>query len=272
LLTASKEPPVEQTPPPMDEKTPPVSALPSSGSKPIGIAVLGAVKAGKSSLVNAMLRAPAATVDTLPVPHIGMRYNMTLAGGQPVSVLDTAGYGQDGPNETEFAAAAQASQEADLILLVTQATNPGRKADIELLDGLKFYFAERPHLKLPPVVVVVNQIDLLSPKSEWSPPYNWQTGTRPKEANIREAVAAVKEQVGTRAVAVIPVCARTGETFGIVEGLVPVIAVNLDPARGTAVLRAFEAEGAADQFKRLGSQVVEGAKKAWDILLQNLKK
>ena len=30
-----------------------------------------------------------------------------------------------------------------------------------------------------------------------------------------------------------------------------------------AVLRAFEAEGAADQFKRLGSQVVEGAKKAW---------
>ncbi|HJZ60173.1 MAG TPA: hypothetical protein VKE74_34845, partial [Gemmataceae bacterium] len=65
---------------------------------------------------------------------------------------------------------------------------------------------------------------------------------------------------------------RTGETFGIVEGLVPAVALNLDEARGAAVLRAFEVSASTDQFKRLGSQVVEGAKKAWDILLQNLKK
>src|SRR5206468_12804153 len=90
-------------------------ALPIS----IEIAVLGAVKAGKSSLVNALLGKQAATVDTLPVAHVGVRYNLTLTGGQPVSLLDTAGYGQDGPNEVEFAAAAEASQDADLILLVT---------------------------------------------------------------------------------------------------------------------------------------------------------
>src|SRR5262249_8773582 len=172
LLAASKEPPAEPTPAPSDEKAPPAPAIPASGPKPIGIAVLGAVKAGKSSLVNALLGRQQATVDALPVQHIGMRYNVTLPGGQPVSMLDTAGYGRDGPNEAELAAAAQAAQEAALILLVTQANNPGRKPDIDLLDGLKFYFAERQHLKLPPVVVVVNQIDLLSPKSEWSPPYN----------------------------------------------------------------------------------------------------
>src|SRR5206468_9476538 len=74
-------------------------ALPIS----IEIAVLGAVKAGKSSLVNALLGKQAATVDTLPVAHVGVRYNLTLTGGQPVSLLDTAGYGQDGPNEVEFA-------------------------------------------------------------------------------------------------------------------------------------------------------------------------
>jgi predicted GTPase len=276
LLAASKEPPVEQVQAAVviDDPAAPVPKLVAvpAGPKPVGIAVLGAVKAGKSSLVNALLGKQQAQVDVLPVQHIGMRYNVTLPGGQPVTVLDTAGYGQDGPNEAELMAAVQASQEADLILLVTPATSPGRGPDVELLDGLKFYFAERPNLKLPPVVVVVNQIDLLSPKSEWSPPYNWQTGTRPKEANIRECVAAVREQVGPRATAVVPVCARTSETFGITEGLVPVIAMHLDDARGAAILRAFDAEGAADQFRRLGSQVVEGARKAWDILLQNLKK
>ena len=48
--------------------------------------------------------------------------------------------------------------------------------------------------------------------------------------------------------------------------------MNLDDARGSAVLRAFDAEGAADQFKRLGRQLVEGGKQALSILLQNLKK
>src|SRR5205085_906335 len=186
------------------------------------------------------------------------RYRVTLAEGQPLSVLDTAGYGQDGPNEDEFAAAAEAARDADLILLVTPATNPGRKPDVELLDRLKAWFAERPGLKLPPVVAVVNQVDLLSPKAEWKPPYDWWQGTRPKEVNIRECVAAVLEQLGPRAADIVPVCGRQGETWGITEGLVPAMAKHLDAARGSAVLRAFHAEAAADRFARLGGQLAEG--------------
>ena len=64
-------------------------------------------------------------------------------------------------------------------MLVTPATNPGRKPDVELLDRLKAWFAERPQLNMPPVVVAVNQVDLLSPKAEWSPPYDWGAGNRP---------------------------------------------------------------------------------------------
>jgi hypothetical protein len=240
--------------------------------KRTGIAVLGPVKAGKSSLVNTLLGRQAATVDTLPVPHVGVRYNLTIPGGGPVSVLDTAGYGQEGANEAEFEAAAAASRDADLILFVTPATNPGRRADVDLLDRLKAWFADRPQLKLPPVVAVVNQIDLLSPKAEWAPPYNWATGTRPKEATIRDCVAAVREQLAPRAVDVVPVCARAGESFGIAEGLVPAVAAQLDDARGAAVLRAFHAEAAADQWKKVGQQVLEGGKKALGILWENLKK
>jgi len=274
LIAAHQAPPVQSDVIPPDG-VPPAADAPAPAPPTLtrtGIAVLGPVKAGKSSLVNTLLGQQAATVDTLPVPHVGVRYNLNLNGSAPVTVLDTAGYGQDGANEAEFAAATKASTEADLILFVTPATNPGRRADVDLLDRLRAWFAERPGLKLPPVIAVVNQIDLLSPKAEWAPPYNWPTGTRPKELTIRDCVAAVREQLGNRVIDVVPVCARGGDAFGIVEGLVPAVAAQLDDARGAAVLRAFHAEAGADQWKRVGAQVLEGGKKALGILWDNLKK
>ncbi len=277
LLAAHQAPPAAETPPapapagtPAEGTTPPPP--PSPGSRPVGIAVLGPVKAGKSSLVNAILGHTPATVDTLPVAHVGTRYNVSLPGGQPVTLLDTAGYGEEGANEAEFAAAAEAARDADLILLVTPATNPGRRPDVDLLDRLKAWFAERPQLKMPAVIAAVNQVDLLSPKAEWAPPYDWVGGKRPKEANIRECVAAVKEQLGDRVEGVVPVCGRPGETWGISEALVPALALQLDEARGSAVLRAFDAEASADQIKRIGRQLLAGGKQALNILLQNLKK
>ena len=102
--------------------------------------------------MNALLGRNAAQVDRLPVAA-GIRYDYTLPSGQPVSILDTSGYGQDGPSDEDFAAAVEASRDADLIVLVTQATNPGRQPDVDLLDRLRAWFASKPHLKMPPVVV-----------------------------------------------------------------------------------------------------------------------
>ena len=270
ILKAHEEPPVEAAAEPVPAAGDATAAPPPL--KRIGLAVLGPVKAGKSSLVNALLGKAAATVDTLPVPHLGTKYDLTLSGNVPVTVLDTAGYGQEGANEAEFAAAAEAAKDADLILFVTPATNPGRRADVDLLDRLRAWFADRPQLKLPAVVAVVNQVDLLSPKAEWNPPYNWQTGDRPKEQNIRACVAAVKEQLGERVVDVVPVCGRAGETWGFTEGLVPAVALRLDDARGAAVLKAFDAEAAADQYKKVGRQLLEGGRKALGILWESLNK
>src|SRR6266545_2685479 len=170
----------EPTPAAVGDAAITAAAQTAIGPKPITMSVLGSVKAGKSSLVNALLGRNAATVDRLPVTA-GVRYDYTLPGGQPMSILDTSGYGQDGPSDEDFAAAVEASRDADLILLVTQATNPGRQPDVDLLDRLRAWFAAKPHLKMPPVVVAVSHIDLLSPKAEWNPPYDWKNGQRPKE-------------------------------------------------------------------------------------------
>jgi predicted GTPase len=222
-------------------------------AKPISVAVLGAVKAGKSSLVNALLGKQTATMDRLPSSG-GTRYAATLPGGRSVSILDSSGYGER-ISDTDFDAAVEASREADMILLVTPANNPGRAADVDLLDRLKQWFADKPHLRMPPVVVVVNQVDLLSPKAEWTPPYNWNTGTRPKEVNIRECLGAVREQIGSRAVDYVPVCARDGETFNVFEGLVPAVVAHLDEARGSAILKAFEAGASERAAGRVADQV-----------------
>ena len=241
------------------------AATTATGPKAITMCVLGSVKAGKSSLVNALLGRAAATVDRLPV-NAGVRYDYALPGGQPVSLHDTSGYGQDGPTDADFAAAVEASRDSDLILLVTQATIPGRQSDVDLLDRLRAWFAEKPHLRMPPVVAVVSHVDLLSPKAEWSPPYNWRAGTRPKEANIRACVGVVKEQMGDRVTDIVPVCGREGEQFGIAEGLIPALASHLDHARGTAVLKAFDAEADAGKYDKLGDQVLAGGKQVLNVL------
>src|SRR5262249_8442050 len=102
ILAAHQEPPTVTEPAPgtTDETAAP------TGTKPITIAVLGAVKAGKSSLVNALLGKQAATVDRLPVAT-GTRYDLVLPGGQPTSILDTNGYREARPPAAGFAAAVE---------------------------------------------------------------------------------------------------------------------------------------------------------------------
>ncbi len=253
------------------EATVAAAASTITGPKAITLGVLGSVKAGKSSLVNALLGRNAATVDRLPIAA-GIRYDYALPDGQPVSILDTSGYGQDGPSDDDFGAAVEASRDADLILLVTHAVNPGRQPDVELLDRLRLWFAEKPHLRMPPVIVVVSHVDLLSPKAEWTPPYDWKAGVRSKEQNIRECVSVVKEQMGDRTTDIVPVCGREGERFGIGEELIPMIVAHLDHARGAAVLKAFAEEARAGQYEKIGSQVVEGGMAMLGILKEAFKK
>lgn len=265
ILAAHQEPPADDPAKRPTDTTPEATETTAPATKTITIAVLGPVKAGKSSLVNALLEKQSAPVDRLPVAS-GIHYDLILPGGQPISLFDTSGYGADGPSDADYAAAIEASRDADLILLVTPATVPGRKSDVDLLDHLKDWFDGKPHLRMPPVVVVVNQVDLLSPKAEWKPPYNWMDGTRPKEANIRECLGVVKEQVGTRAATIIPTCARHGETFGIVDGLVEAMVSHLDHARGAAILKAFEAASSERAVGQVVDQVGNVAQLAWDAL------
>jgi predicted GTPase len=222
----------------------------------VTIVVIGQVKAGKSSLINALLGERRAVTDVIPATNGIGRYELQAPGSPAKLVLlDTVGYNQSGPRADQFETTVEAAQQADLIFLVVHAKNPGRDADVKLWNDMKEWFAERPHLKLPPVVLIVTHIDLLSPAMEWSPPYDWRKPERPKEKTIAQAVGVVREQFGEGVAAIVPVCSAESKLSGIQEELIPEMTELLGQARAVSLLRCLHAEADERKVQRVFEQL-----------------
>jgi 50S ribosomal subunit-associated GTPase HflX len=126
-----------------------------------------------------------AKTDVLPMTAEITQYQLQPAGVPTRFVLlDTVGYGHEGPNADQRRATEEAARQSDLLLLVMHARNPARQADVDLLRDLRAWFAARPDLRMPPILGVLTHIDLLSPAMEWAPPYDWQEPKRAKEKHI----------------------------------------------------------------------------------------
>jgi predicted GTPase len=243
----------------------PSDPAPSAGhkSEAIRIAVVGPVKAGKSTLINALLGKQSAETDIVPRTSGVTQYQLRQPPLPSLLLLDTPGYGHDGQADRDLEAALEAAAEADLLLLAVPARAAARSADLNFLERLRNRFATTPKLRLPPVLLVLTQADLLSPAVECSPPYDWHTGQRPKEVSIREAVAAARELFGTEVLDVIPIAALPGRSFGVREELLPAIADNLHEGRGTSLLRLLHAEADRDRRRRVLRQVLNAGQGIW---------
>jgi hypothetical protein len=251
----------------------PGEPAPSEHVRRVTITLAGQVKVGKSSLVNALLGERRAVTDVLPVTAAIARYEL-----QPESVpsrlvlLDTVGYGHRGPRPDQLRATTEAAQQSELMLLVLHARNPARQADEALLKELRGWFAERPELRRQPILAVVTHIDLLSPALEWSPPYDWQKPQRPKEQQIAQAVAAVREQLGEYLAGVIPVCTAEGKVYGVEEWLLPAVTALLDEMHAVALVRCLRAEIDAGKVRRVFDQLLAAGKELAKVVWQGTAK
>jgi predicted GTPase len=233
----------------------------------VGLTVMGQVKAGKSSFINAFLGEQRALTDVLPATDEVTRYELQPAGIPTRLVLyDTVGYGHTGPREDQLRATEEAARQSDLLLLVLHARNPARQADLEMLQKLRAWFATRPDLRMPPVLGILTHIDLLSPAMEWAPPYDWAQPTRPKEQQVHEAWAALKEQLGEYLVGIVPLCTQAGKVYGLEEWLLPTLAELLDEAHAVALLRCLRAEANTGKIRRTLHQLLEVGKQAARVL------
>jgi uncharacterized protein len=150
--------------------------------KPIDILLVGRTGAGKSSLINTLFQAELAVVDVLPSTDKIQNYQWQIPSGESLTLWDSPGYEQANREDLRSQVLTYAAT-ADLLLLVTPALDPALQMDLDFLKELK---SANPDL---PIVTIVTQVDRVRPLREWTPPYDWQYGTRPKEVAIREATA-----------------------------------------------------------------------------------
>ncbi len=245
------------------------TADPAEEVRHVTVTLLGQVKAGKSSLINGLLGERKAFTDVLPATEGVERYDLKPPGIETdLVLLDTVGYGHTGPKADQIRATQESARQSDLLLLVLHCNNPARQADLDMLQALKTWFVAKPDLRRPPILAVVTHVDLVSPRLEWAPPYNWEKPTRPKEKNIHEALATVREQLGEHLAGVVPVCLVPGKVWGVEEYLLPAIAAQLDDAHGVALLRCLKAEKDTGKvrkvFQQLLSTGVEVARIVWE--------
>jgi predicted GTPase len=237
----------------------------------VTITLMGQVKAGKSSAVNALLGEQRARTDVLPATSEVTRYELQPEGiPTRLVLLDTVGYAHAGPKEDQVRATSEAAQHSDLLLLVLHARNPARQADLAMLQGLRAWFAARRDLKMPRVLAVLTHIDLLSPAMDWSPPYDWERPQRPKEKSIEAAAAAVRDQLGEYLVGVVPVCVAPGKVYGVEEWLLPALTEMLDEAHAVGLLRVLKIEFDTEKVKKVLRQMKSVALEAGKLLWRSL--
>lgn len=229
----------------------------------VSIVLIGQVKAGKSSLVNALLGERKAATDVLPLTSEVTRYDL-VSPGVPTHLvlLDTAGYGRSTSDSLEETA--EAVHASDLVLFVTHARNAARKADADFFGRLRQWFIERPHLRFPPVLVALTHVDLLTPAMEWSPPYDWMTGTRPKERSLQEAVDVARDSFPDVA-GMIPCCTAEGRVWNVQEALLPALVNLLGEAKAVSLLRCLHAEADEGKVKKVLIQLWSAGRKLFDL-------
>ncbi|MES2390232.1 MAG: tRNA uridine-5-carboxymethylaminomethyl(34) synthesis GTPase MnmE [Acidobacteriota bacterium] len=123
----------------------------------VSLALVGRPNAGKSSLFNRLLQRERAIVTPIPGTTRDTVEETVALGGIPIRLIDTAGLriAGDAPadeaEEQGIARSREALADADLVLLIHDATQPLTASEQSLTDSL----SQRPHL------LVRNKVDLL---------------------------------------------------------------------------------------------------------------
>lgn len=224
-------------------------------TEPLRILVLGQVKAGKSSLVNALFGEVRAATDRTPTtmeltPYILERPDI----GSAVALYDMGGYEDPSAPRERKMQALQEARRADLIILVVSAVNAAREPDRQLLADLHAHFAAQLEVRPPPIVIALTHIDLLRPPLEWSPPYNIVTPDSPKARSIRGALDTIAAEIGIAPENIAPLCSLPERLYNVEEALVPLLARLLPEAKRVFLLRSLKILRGQEQWELMWRQ------------------
>jgi len=234
--------------------------------EPLRFLILGQVKAGKSSLVNALFGELQAATDSVPTttqltPYVLERPD--LAGS--VLLYDMGGYEDPSAPRERKEQALQEATRSDLIILVISAVNVAREPDRQLLADLSAHFLARPETRQPPVIVALTHIDLLRPPLAWSPPYDIVAPTSPKARSIRGALEAVASDLGIAPSDIAPLCLLPERLYNVEEALLPLLAQVLPEAKRVLLLRSLKTRRDQEHWELLWRQARATGQFLWEI-------
>ncbi len=236
------------------------------------VAILGQVKAGKSSLINALMGEQVAVTGVLPETRAVHRYQYTLPGTTSVlTLLDTPGYNEADVSQRQLTEIRIASEQADIILLVLAANVSAREADVRVVHALAAHYRGKLKLRPPAIIAVLTHIDSLRPVREWSPPYDWRNPTQLKEESIAEAVAYSKELFGSAVAGYACVYVGDGHAVdsSVIDEVVPQLVAHLQQGQAAALLKAFYKQLSRQRLATLTRQLLGLAKSAGAGVLGN---
>ena len=253
------------------------AATPDSVLAPLTVVITGPRGAGKTRLITAWTEE--SEQNTLPVRPVRQLHQeevepnlndslprtITTETGETLQLVEAPGFGTD-PHAADLQEVFATVARADLVLLVTSAVSPGRHWEVQWLQKYQEFFASRPHLRRPPLLVVVTHVDLLPPRSEWPPADDESASLGKKRTSIRECTEYVAEQLGIDVTAVIPVGLRPEQVWGIRECLWPAVLRQLTAAHSTALLRQLYTEVDTERWQKLGQQFQHLLDIAWNQL------
>ena len=155
---------------------------------PLRVCVIGQVSAGKSSVVNALLRESRAEIDALPATDGKTIYDCSLDGMELLQLVDLPGLNGNAKRENTIFAEIKT---ANVILWVLKANQPARALDSEFKKKLDTFYQqpENRSRKRPVIIALLTQVDNLKPVSQWQPPYDLDQDTSAKADTIRTAMA-----------------------------------------------------------------------------------
>ena len=235
-------------------------------SEPLRLLILGQVKAGKSSLLNALFGTLRAQADVLPATGRVTRYVLERPDmGGRILLSDMAGYEDPGAARDRVAEALAEGLKSDLIVLVASAVNAARDADRRLLTELRERFSSHPELSPAPVIAAITHIDLLRPVRDWAPPYDIVSPGSPKAESIRGAVDAAALDLGLPSSRVIPVCLASDRLYNVEEALVPCLIHLLPEAKRSLFLRGLKALRDREQWDLICRQARAAGRFLWEI-------
>ncbi len=232
-------------------------AAASVPAEPLRLLVCGQVKAGKSSLVNALAGEVRAASDVLPLTSKFTAYGLKRNGVPQALILDSPGLASlDEPLEQLLEEAAQ----ADLILWVANAMRPDRELDSRAIDEIRRYFAERPNRRRPPMFLVLSHIDRLRPMQEWEPPYDLVDAGKAKAVSIRAAMAAAGADLGFPQDLIVPACLDPKIGVYNADAIWVEIMDQIPEAQRAQLVRTLQDAGRGLDWRKLKSQEVNAGR------------